>query len=74
MCYFSLQFGGPSKPIPTVQEFDRKLAEADAYLQILIEQVGSLETRIDKFDDETQHQKHEALRDSAKVILFILKR
>jgi len=29
----------PSKPAPTVREFDKKLAEADAYLQILIDQI-----------------------------------
>jgi hypothetical protein len=29
----------PSKPAPTVHEFDKKLAEADAYLQILIDQI-----------------------------------
>ena len=65
-----MQFGSTaslSRPIPTVEEFDRKLAEADAYLQILIEQVSTLESRIDKFDDETQHERHEAVRDSAKV-------
>ena len=28
-----------SKPAPTVHEFDKKLAEADAYLQILIDQI-----------------------------------
>jgi len=29
----------PSKPAPTIHEFDKKLAEADAYLQILIDQI-----------------------------------
>jgi hypothetical protein len=29
----------PNKPPPTVHEFDKKLVEADAYLQILIDQI-----------------------------------
>lgn len=29
----------PNKPPPTVHEFDKKLIEADAYLQILIDQL-----------------------------------
>lgn len=29
----------PSRPAPTVRDFDKRLAEADAYLQIIIDQV-----------------------------------
>ena len=29
----------PNKPAPTVHEFGKKVAEADAYLQILIDQI-----------------------------------
>ena len=44
-----------------------KLAEADAYLQILIDQVNALEIRLDGLEDDAQKQKHEQLRVQAKV-------
>lgn len=41
------------RPSPTIQDFDKKLAEADAYLQILIDQTKLLEQRIES-DLETE--------------------
>ncbi|CAG2061898.1 unnamed protein product [Timema podura] len=37
----------PNKPQPTIQDFDKKLVEADAYLQIIIDQVKALELRME---------------------------
>jgi len=38
LLFFQMRWD-PSKPAPTIHEFDKKLAEADAYLQILIDQI-----------------------------------
>lgn len=37
-CFFNLQ-EAETGLVPSVQDFDKKLAEADAYLQILIDQL-----------------------------------
>ena len=51
-----------------MQDFDRKLAEADAYLQILIDQVNALEARLDGVEgEEAEKRRHEQLRVQAKV-------
>jgi hypothetical protein len=39
----------PNKPPPTVHEFDKKLVEADAYLQILIDQIKVRTLAMDKY-------------------------
>ncbi|CAG0905503.1 unnamed protein product, partial [Cyprideis torosa] len=36
------------RPLPTLEDFDRRMSEADAYLQILIEQVKTLDQEISK--------------------------
>ncbi|XP_047116851.1 oxysterol-binding protein-related protein 9 isoform X1 [Schistocerca piceifrons] len=35
----------PTRPAPTLKDFDRKLADADSYLQMVIDQVQALEQR-----------------------------
>ncbi|XP_022089201.1 oxysterol-binding protein-related protein 9-like isoform X2 [Acanthaster planci] len=69
------RFGSKSRPRPkpTVQDFDRKLAESDAYLQILIDQVTAFEERIEKLDDEAERQKYEQLRTQAKAMIESVK-
>lgn len=41
------------KSPPTVSDFERKLVEADAYLQILIDQVKNLDQKITDSSDDT---------------------
>ncbi|XP_038068641.1 oxysterol-binding protein-related protein 9-like isoform X2 [Patiria miniata] len=69
------RFGNKSRPRPkpTVQDFDRKLAESDAYLQILIDQVCAFEARIEKLEDEAEKQKYEQLRAQAKAMIESVK-
>ncbi|XP_071800418.1 oxysterol-binding protein-related protein 9-like isoform X2 [Asterias amurensis] len=68
------KFGASShRPKPTVKDFDKKLAEADAYLQILIDQVNALEIRLDGLEDDAQKQKHEQLRVQAKSMIESVK-
>lgn len=59
----------PSKPAPSVQDFDKKLIEADAYLQILINQVEALEERIDKMQDPSDKSHGLHIRDHANALL-----
>lgn len=46
----SLQRWDPQKA-PPKQDFDRKIAEADAYLQLLIDQIKLIEEKKDKFPE-----------------------
>uniref|UniRef100_A0A1B6D0N0 Oxysterol-binding protein n=1 Tax=Clastoptera arizonana TaxID=38151 RepID=A0A1B6D0N0_9HEMI len=57
------------KPVPTVQDFDRKLAEADAYLQILIDQTKALELRIEQMTDIDDKRRSEAIWNHANNML-----
>ncbi|XP_034246965.1 oxysterol-binding protein-related protein 9 isoform X2 [Thrips palmi] len=59
----------PSKPAPSVQDFDKKLVEADAYLQILIDQIEALEDRIDKMQDPSDKSHGLHIRDHANSLL-----
>uniref|UniRef100_A0A672L091 Oxysterol-binding protein n=1 Tax=Sinocyclocheilus grahami TaxID=75366 RepID=A0A672L091_SINGR len=46
--------------VPSVQEFDKKLAEADAYLQILIDQLKLFDEKIkDCKEDESRRVRHD---------------
>uniref|UniRef100_A0A8D1B6M0 Oxysterol-binding protein n=1 Tax=Sus scrofa TaxID=9823 RepID=A0A8D1B6M0_PIG len=44
--------------VPTVQDFDKKLTEADAYLQILIEQLKKIETLKETTNSMVESIKH----------------
>ncbi|KAK9498170.1 hypothetical protein O3M35_004046 [Rhynocoris fuscipes] len=56
----------------TIQDFDKKLAEADAYLQILIDQIKTLETRMSSFDVE-ERQRGEVICNHANGMLEQMK-
>ncbi|XP_039276085.1 oxysterol-binding protein-related protein 9 [Nilaparvata lugens] len=56
------------KPAPTIQHFDKKLTEADAYLQILIEQTKALEKRMGPMEDEDK-SRCEAILSHANIML-----
>ncbi|XP_041476266.1 oxysterol-binding protein-related protein 9-like isoform X2 [Lytechinus variegatus] len=58
---------------PSVQDFERKLFEADAYLQILIAQVESLEDRISKLENAEERTHHEKLRENGKAMIESVK-
>ncbi|KAG8235007.1 hypothetical protein J437_LFUL015423 [Ladona fulva] len=52
---------------PTIQDFDKKVVEADTFLQILIDQVQALESRIEKLESPEEKQKLVAIYDIANV-------
>lgn len=57
----------------TLQDFDKKLMESDAYLQILIDQVKELELRIDNSNDEIEKSQLSNVRDKANAMLETIK-
>ncbi|XP_072173364.1 oxysterol-binding protein-related protein 9-like [Diadema setosum] len=59
--------------VPSVRDFERKLHEADAYLQILIEQVDDLGERIGKLESPEEQARHEALRENSKAMIESVK-
>nr|CAG4640791.1 EOG090X04KD [Eulimnadia texana] len=63
----------PSRPAPTMHDFDQKLAESDAYLQILIDQIKNLELRIENTSDETSKAKLCNIKDHANATLECIK-
>ncbi|XP_062920411.1 oxysterol-binding protein-related protein 9 isoform X1 [Mobula hypostoma] len=49
--------------VPSVQDFDKKLAEADAYLQILIDQLKLFDEKVKTCNDDEQRRKIENLKE-----------
>ncbi|XP_056132373.1 oxysterol-binding protein-related protein 9 isoform X2 [Lampris incognitus] len=50
--------------VPSVQDFDKKLAEADAYLQILIDQLKLFDEKIKDCKEDESRRKIETLKDT----------
>ncbi|XP_038137037.1 oxysterol-binding protein-related protein 9 isoform X3 [Cyprinodon tularosa] len=50
--------------VPSVQDFDKKLAEADAYLQILIDQLKLFDEKIKDCKEDESHRKIENLKET----------
>ncbi|XP_060083643.1 oxysterol-binding protein-related protein 9-like isoform X3 [Ylistrum balloti] len=61
------------KSVPTAADFDRKLSETDAYLQLLIGQVQTLETRIDACEDVSAKEKYSVLKVTAEAMIEAIK-
>lgn len=53
--------------------FDRKLAEADSYLKILIQQVQDLDSRINACGDEASTTHLKAIKSSAEIMIESIK-
>ncbi|XP_078573823.1 oxysterol-binding protein-related protein 9-like isoform X10 [Branchiostoma floridae x Branchiostoma japonicum] len=62
-----------SHPITTTADFDTKLMEADAYLQILIKQTKALEARTDACEDEEEKKRLQSLVDVSNAMLESIK-
>ncbi|XP_066996674.1 oxysterol-binding protein-related protein 9 isoform X2 [Anabrus simplex] len=59
----------PNLPLPTMSDFEKKLQETDAYLQIIIDQVKALEKRILIVSDPTEKGRLEVIHREAEVLL-----
>jgi hypothetical protein len=47
--------------------FDRKVSEADTYLQMMIDQTTKIEQRIEAMDNDDEREKYEPLKVQANV-------
>ncbi|XP_078074687.1 oxysterol-binding protein-related protein 9 isoform X2 [Mustelus asterias] len=59
--------------VPTVQDFDKKLAEADAYLQILIDQLKLFDEKVKTCNDDEQRRKVESLKEVTNSMVESIK-
>lgn len=47
--------------------FDRKVSEADTYLQLMIDQTTKIEQRIDEIESLEERERYDALKEQANV-------
>lgn len=59
--------------VPSAVDFDKKLAETDAYLQLLINQVESLEKRIEACEDLAEKEKYNVIKVTANAMIEAIK-
>ncbi|XP_041064233.1 oxysterol-binding protein-related protein 9 isoform X2 [Carcharodon carcharias] len=70
----TLQFRGVETGfVPSVQDFDKKLAEADAYLQILIDQLKLFDEKVKTCNDDEQRRKVENLKEVTSSMVESIK-
>ncbi|XP_041358161.1 oxysterol-binding protein-related protein 9-like isoform X2 [Gigantopelta aegis] len=61
------------KTAASIEEFDHKLMETDAYLQILIDQIQALEARIDACPDAVEKEKYSVIKVTADGMVEAIK-
>ncbi|XP_034634496.1 oxysterol-binding protein-related protein 9 isoform X2 [Trachemys scripta elegans] len=59
--------------VPSVQDFDKKLTEADAYLQILIDQLKLFDEKLQHCIDDEQRKKIENLKETTNSMVESIK-
>ncbi|EHB09895.1 Oxysterol-binding protein-related protein 9 [Heterocephalus glaber] len=59
--------------VPSVQDFDKKLTEADAYLQILTEQLKLFDNKLQNCKDDEQRKKIETLKETTNSMVESIK-
>uniref|UniRef100_A0A6J0T8M9 Oxysterol-binding protein n=1 Tax=Pogona vitticeps TaxID=103695 RepID=A0A6J0T8M9_9SAUR len=59
--------------VPSVQDFDKKLTEADAYLQILIDQLKLFDEKLQNCKDDEQRKKIENLKETTSSMVESIK-
>ncbi|KAG5875868.1 hypothetical protein JTB14_037868 [Gonioctena quinquepunctata] len=60
-------------PSPTIKDFDNKVSEADAYLQIMIDQTKNLDESIKTMTDTDEKTKCQLILDHANIMLDNIK-
>ncbi|CAG9858970.1 unnamed protein product [Phyllotreta striolata] len=60
-------------PSPTIRDFDNRVSEADAYLQLMIDQTRNLEERISSISDSEEAVKCRLILDHANIMLDNIK-
>ncbi|XP_053928348.1 oxysterol-binding protein-related protein 9 isoform X4 [Cuculus canorus] len=59
--------------VPSVHDFDKKLTEADAYLQILIDQLKLFDEKLQNCKDDEQRKKIESLKETTSSMVESIK-
>ncbi|XP_068949116.1 oxysterol-binding protein-related protein 9 isoform X11 [Petaurus breviceps papuanus] len=59
--------------VPSVQDFDKKLTEADAYLQILIDQLKLFDNKLQNCKDDEQRKRIETLKETTNNMVESIK-
>uniref|UniRef100_A0A8D0GZV7 Uncharacterized protein n=1 Tax=Sphenodon punctatus TaxID=8508 RepID=A0A8D0GZV7_SPHPU len=59
--------------VPSVQDFDKKLTEADAYLQILIDQLKLFDEKLQNCKDDEQRKKIKNLKETTNNMVESIK-
>ncbi|XP_038615944.1 oxysterol-binding protein-related protein 9 isoform X5 [Tachyglossus aculeatus] len=67
------RYGVDSGFVPSVQDFDKKLTEADAYLQILIDQLKLFDDKLQSCKDDEQRKKIETLKETTNSMVESIK-
>ena len=74
MAFLTAACGGlDSGFVPSVQDFDKKLTEADAYLQILIEQLKHFDDKLQNCKDDEQRKKTATLKETTNSMVESIK-
>ncbi|XP_064607088.1 oxysterol-binding protein-related protein 9-like isoform X4 [Liolophura sinensis] len=61
------------RDVPSSEDFERKLLETDAYLQILIDQYKVIEAKIDQCEDLATKEKYNVLKVTAEAMIEAIK-
>lgn len=61
------------KKAPPKQDFDRKVAEADVYLQLLIDQIKLIENKQNAAETEEEQEKYSTILSQANAMLNSIK-
>ncbi|XP_050695688.1 oxysterol-binding protein-related protein 9-like [Eriocheir sinensis] len=69
----SIRRWDPSRPAPTMADFDKKLTESDAYLQLLIEQSGVLERHMGSTEDPDDRRRCQEVLNGVNSVLESIK-
>ncbi|XP_071525487.1 oxysterol-binding protein-related protein 9 isoform X2 [Panulirus ornatus] len=69
----SIRRWDPNRPAPTMADFDKKLTESDAYLQLLIDQTNVLEQHMLSTEDEADRQRCQEVINNINNVLESIK-
>jgi hypothetical protein len=65
--------GGSSSKNNNLTLFDKKVMEADTYLQMIIDQTSKIEQRIDALESEEEKEKYDGIKQQANDMLDHIK-
>ncbi|XP_059151876.1 oxysterol-binding protein-related protein 9-like isoform X2 [Physella acuta] len=73
ICHISGQRTADGQPSSTLEDFEKKLMETDAYLQLLIEQNEALEKKILECPNESDKERYNVIKVTADAMIEAIK-